>query len=263
MCDQLSCRLFKSIVALFRPKMAPWVPALFARFNIGWKRVLVFHYLPPLQRVSWPARTLTFFADKNQPRTMFTFINLHPHHCLRRGGAGGVAISLSPRLPCESGSYSLSSGFSKSAELLIRCVGLAVAHSQITFLKKCSVDSQQQQQATYSSSCTDTLHKKTWSGLLHSLLTADYKLLAFPCVLSDKNVIRQSDYIQRQQQIFGWEQTTLFSASRSCSAEEVGSFKMRSGTSPTEENCAVKISRIWPGNRSNITTRPEWRIQAG
>lgn len=80
------------------------------------------------------------------------------------GRGGWEAISLSPRLPCESGSYSLSSGFSKPAELLIRCVGLAVAHSEITFLKKCSVDSQQQQQATYSSSCTDTLHKNTEVG---------------------------------------------------------------------------------------------------
>lgn len=36
------------------------------------------------------------------------------------------AISLLPRLPCESSSYSLSSVFSKSAELLICCVSLAV-----------------------------------------------------------------------------------------------------------------------------------------
>lgn len=215
--------------------MPPWVPALFAFFNFGWKRVLGFHYLPPLQQVNWPARTLTFFPDKtNQEQCLPSSIFIST-----TAFAGGKkAISLSPRLPCESGSYSLSFDSSKSAELLICCVSLAVTQQD-----NVSEKMQRWQPIT----TTDTPHKNQ-SGLLHSLLTSDCKLMAFPCF--DKKMLSEREIMNNEnlqlQQIFVLEHWCLDAIL--CMSMLLGwagwilldgVFKMRSWTSLTEETCAL------------------------
>lgn len=85
-----------------------------------WSWVSLFTTPPPGQLTSTDLNILSW---QDQPKTMFTFINLHRNRRLRRKKK---AISLSPRLPCESGSHSLSSVSSKSAEWLICCVRLAI-----------------------------------------------------------------------------------------------------------------------------------------
>lgn len=222
---------------LFRPNMSPWVPALFARFNIGWKRVLGFHYLPPLQQVNWPAQTLTFFPDKtNQEQCLPSSILISA-----TAFAGEKkAISLSPRLPCESSSYSLSSVFSKSAELLICCVSLAVTQQDNVSEKM----QWWQPITTTDHTLLPVLTHKNWSGLLYSMLPGKHKLTAFPC-FDKKNFIRKRDYEQQEHadiwlranyailcisKLLGWGGWILVD----------GVFKMRSWTS-TEEKCAVQI----------------------
>lgn len=161
---------------------------------------------------------------QDQPRTMLTFISLHLNCRLRRGKK---AISLSPRLPWERGSHSLSSV--SSAESLICCVRLAVGQQD-----NVSEKMQRWQPMTTTAHIllpTMTPQIKTEEGFFTSCWLEIY---AFFFLNIETNFIRSRDFEQRQHAVAA--DTMVTSNQCYCSARKGVAFKMRSWTSPTEEN---------------------------